>query len=149
MKRFLLLNVALLCLSDLVAMSPGQPHEEAHTSYWRKAQGKKHAWATIWSWPDEDSTVQEHRWLFLHGCSHLSKDIGYTVSWKKNIPFGFHLSYFGSAAQVRYGEKNLTKLCLCRQAMLMWVSVGSASLRSVALMLLPFCSNVHMPLGPL
>lgn len=80
-------------------------------------------------------------------------------------------------------KKYLTRLCLCRQAMLIWVSVGSASLRSVALtrskeikevffflplislsvsafcyatqnlspylMLLPFCSNVHMPLGPL
>lgn len=31
------------------------------------------------------------------------------------------------------GKKNLTKLCLCREAMLIWVSVGSASLRSVAL----------------
>lgn len=79
-------------------------------------------------------------------------------------------------------KKYRTRLCLCRQAMLIWVSVGSASLRSVALtrskkkkkklefplislsvsafcytpqnlspylMVLPFCSNVHMPLGPL
>lgn len=30
-------------------------------------------------------------------------------------------------------KKYRTRLCLCRQAMLIWVSVGSASLRSVAL----------------
>lgn len=28
---------------------------------------------------------------------------------------------------------DLTRLCLCKQAMLIWVSVGSASLRSVVL----------------
>lgn len=32
---------------------------------------------------------------------------------KKNIPFGFHLSYFGSAAQVRHGEKKILPSYAC------------------------------------
>lgn len=45
------------------------------------------------------------------------------------VGFIYHTNRNKSEAQ----QKHLTRLCLCRQAMLMWVSVGSASLRSVAL----------------
>lgn len=53
----------------------------------------------------------------------------------EKYPFSFlsDLLYCDSGAQVMYRKRNLTRLCLCRQAMLIWVSVGSASLRSVAL----------------